>query len=453
MTVHFEEEYVTPEELMEAYCDCRKRKRHTLNAYKFEMHESENLYQLWYDLNSLTYKVGRSITFVVDKPVKREIFAADFRDRIVHHLLVKRILHLFESDFIDDTYSCREGKGTWYGVKRCADQIRQCSEDYSKPAYVLKCDLKSFFMTINKAQLYDMLVHFLEDFGKISGSELEFDKWLTKLIIFNNPQDNCIRKQSKSHWNGLPKNKSLFSVEKGFGLPIGNLTSQLFANFYLSWFDHWIKEDLGIKYYGRYVDDFYLVSGDKEELKRCIPLIRQKLADFGVILHPKKLYLQDIYKGVKFIGSVIKPNRIYISSRTKGSAWQALKEVTEILQDCHGEKSALEYCESVMNSYLGFMMDRNTFNVRKQLLDNPQFKFIWEYFYHDGDYTKVMLYENYMDGIRHRKPHQYKELYKLNNNRKECIEKIQQSTLIQANTLSSDQQLDILCQLEKMNPL
>lgn len=138
-------EYVSYEELYEAYVICRKRKRRTENALCFEIDDSVKLYNLLVELNNLTYKVGKSIAFVVDKPVKREVFAADFRDRIIHHLFVNRMNDIFEKEFIDDSYSCRVGKGTLYAIRRCYEHMKDCSDNFTKDCYIFKGDLKGFF--------------------------------------------------------------------------------------------------------------------------------------------------------------------------------------------------------------------------------------------------------------------------------------------------------------------
>ena len=137
---------VTLEELFQAYIDCRKHKRKTTNALDFEADFEQNLIELYHEINDGSYYPGKSIAFIVDKPVKREVFAADFRDRVVHHLIINKLLPLLEKEFIHDSYSCREGKGVQYGVKRVADFVRLCSENYSEDCYILKMDIQSFFM-------------------------------------------------------------------------------------------------------------------------------------------------------------------------------------------------------------------------------------------------------------------------------------------------------------------
>lgn len=367
----FDYEYVPYEELYQAYINCRKRKRTTINAMNFEINETKELYKLWYELNTNTYKVGKSIAFCVDRPVKREVFAADFRDRIVHHLLIDRILPFLENEFIKDSYSCRVGKGTLYGVKQCEKYIIEASENFTKNCVIVKCDLKSFFMTINKQHLFDKLVNFYKTQCKFNNeNDLLFNIHLTKLIIFNEPQKNCILKQHISHWKDLPKEKSLFSIGNDVGLPIGNLTSQLFANFYLSEFDHFVNDELGIKYYGRYVDDFFLIVNNTQDANDVLKCIKEKLLSLGVTLHPKKLYIQDIKKGIKFIGSVIKPNRKYIANRTKGNFFTKILNINKEYENKKViyEKEIKEQINSI-NSYLGFMKPFKTFKIKKKYLN------------------------------------------------------------------------------------
>lgn len=133
----FDEESSIPlEDFFTAYYQCRLRKRRTVNALEFEIDYEVNLVKLWRDVNSRKYEIGKSICFVVTKPKPREIFAADFRDRIVHHIVMMRLEPLFEDVFINDNYNCRKDKGTLYGVKRLYEQIKECSENYTKNCYV-----------------------------------------------------------------------------------------------------------------------------------------------------------------------------------------------------------------------------------------------------------------------------------------------------------------------------
>ena len=383
--------YVTYEELYAAYIDCRRRKRGTANEIIFEINECEKLYNLWIDLNTFNYKVGRSICFIVDKPVPREVFAADFRDRIVHHLFINRILKFFEQEMIEDSYSCRVGKGTQYGVYKCAKYIKECSKNYTKDCHILKCDLKQFFVTINKDILAEMLHDFLINKCGCDGDDLEFMERIMRLIVFNDPTENCIIRGSLTDWNKLPKEKSLFNTSKNKGIPIGNLTSQIFANFYLSGFDYYVTETLGFKYYGRYVDDFFIVCDSKEKLLDCVDSLKYYLKGIEVILHPKKLYLQHYTKGIKFIGHVVKPGRIYIGNRTKGNFYETiLKECSIFYNDTFTLKD-LEHFTSSMNSYLGFMKNYSTYNIRKKMLSNKYILQFYKYGCTNCDHTKIKI--------------------------------------------------------------
>lgn len=418
-------EYVPYEELFEAYLDCLKRKKTTTNGCKFMMNAASNLYQLWKDLNCGKYEIGRSITFTVDKPVKREIFAADFRDRVVHHLVINRIGDLLENEFIEDSYSCRVGKGTEYGIQRCYRAVKECSENYTKDVWIFKGDLKSFFMTINKDILFNALAEMIVKSKKFNAIDEQYTIGLVRQIIYNEPQKNCIRKQPKRAWKGLPREKSLFNCDEKHGLPIGNLTSQLFANFYLSYFDHWMKNVMGFEYYGRYVDDFYIVCEDRGKILDAVEPIREKLKEREVTLHPKKIYFQHFSKGVPFIGAIIKPNRLYILKRTLGNAWDAFQNIDKILEENEGDMDAIEYCVSVVNAYLGFMSHRKSYKKRKKMLEWPSLNRLWKYAYIHESMTKICLYKEYCRHRRGQRNNKSNRDYEINLLRNELIKKLE----------------------------
>lgn len=377
-------------ELFEAYFICRKNKRNTANALAFEVDYEKNLIGLWREINTGTYKPKRSIAFILDKPVKREIFAADFRDRIVHHLIIKKINPLFEKQFINDNYACRVGKGTHFGILRADRFIRRCSSNYTRDCYILKLDIKDFFMQINRNLLNERLSNFIEQKYKAE------DKYkiiaLCRKIIFNDPIQNCVKKSSQKKWAGLPESKSLFYSSEDFGLPIGNLTSQVFANFYMDLFDHFIKHKLKIKYYGRYVDDFIIVHQNKEYLKNLVPDIRDFLRnELYLTLHPKKIYLQHYTKGVRYLGAIIKPNRIYIANRTKGNFYESIEKHNQIASDHKPMREELGKFQSSMNSYLGIMKHYKTFKLRKQMIIRYVSLFWLNYVYINLEYKKFTL--------------------------------------------------------------
>ncbi len=387
------------EEIFRAYYDCRKNKRRTINALAFEADFEDNLIELWKDINSRTYSPGKSIAFIVSEPVKREVFAADFRDRIVHHLIINKLNHLFEQQFINDSYSCREGKGTQFGIQRVSEFIRECSANYTQDCYILKMDIQSFFMSIDKKILFRKLREF------VLAHYFEQDKFLLidliYKVIFNNPEGNCFIKGKKSDWYGLPKSKSLFFVPQDKGLPIGNLTSQIFANFYLNFFDKFVAETCKVQYYGRYVDDFVIVHQDKGFLISLIPKLRAFIkAELNLTLHPKKIYLQHYSKGVKFIGAVVKPNREYIGNRTKGKLYAKLIQLNkEIEKNPIPSAYSIVQAAASINSYLGFMIHYKTFKIRKHMLENVL----------DKKWLKYLKIDEHMKKV------EVKQFYKLNN--------------------------------------
>jgi RNA-directed DNA polymerase len=390
----FPEEDITAsipiEELFHAYISCRRLKRNTANAIAFEVDYESNLIRLCEEINNGTYHPGRSIAFIVDRPVKREIFAADFRDRVVHHLIINRLNPLFEKEFIYDSYACRVAKGTLFGIRRIDRFIRQCSRNYTEDCYVLKLDIKGFFMCINKKLLFEKLKAFIEDKYKEQDKDFVID--LCRKVIFYDPTKGCIIKGNKKNWQGLPFDKSLFCSPKDCGLPIGNLTSQVFANFYMNPFDHFIKHDLGIRFYGRYVDDFVIVHADREYLKSLIPIVKDYLElKLNLTLHPKKIYLQHYAKGIKYLGSVIKPHRTYIANRTKGNFYQAIERQNLVARDHKPTKKEKEHFLSSMNSYLGIMKHHKTFFLRRDVITRNLSGWWWNYVYLNDGVNKFSL--------------------------------------------------------------
>ena len=390
--------FVEYEELYEAYLDCRKHKRSSANCQAFEIDVTRNLYLLWKDLNNGTYKIGRSIAFIVHHPKDREVFAADFRDRIVHHLIIRRLERLLDEEFIEDSYSCRKGKGTLYGIHRCEEQMRECSNDFTETCYILKGDLKSFFMTICKSLLYARICRLIEEKGNWDGETVNFMEHIISLIVFNRPQDNCIFKQPLSEWNCLPKDKSLRFCDDDHGLPIGNLTSQIFANLFLSDFDHFVKEVLGFMYYGRYVDDFYIICKNKEELLQAIEKIRAYLAEIGVTLHPKKIHIQEVKKGVQFLGQNIKPFGTLVARKSVGNLYAKLYHFNRFVvwhetNEREIDHNDMDYMISSINSYYGYMRQAKSYKERKQIAHSQVIQPLLDYAHFDKDYTKLIKNE------------------------------------------------------------
>lgn len=381
------------EALFRAYFDARRNKRNTINALQFELDLEDNILKLYDDIIYGTYTISPSICFIVDKPVKREVFAANFRDRVVHHYIINQLIDIFENQFIYDSYSCREGKGTLFGISRLQKFIRSCSNNYRRDAYVLKLDLQGFFMNIDKKLLCDKVVGLVR--RKYGGWDADILVSLIRQVIMNDPTAGCIVKGSRSDWDGLPANKSLFHSAPGCGLPIGNLTSQIFANYYLSDFDRYMKETLKLRYYGRYVDDFFVVHSDRDFLKSLIPVVREYLKlTVGCVLHPKKVYLQSCYKGVSFLGAYIMPYRTYPSRRTRTNFAQAAYGIATNAPPISERvcREEMKLTEARVNSYLGFMRHSRSYRLCENTLSIIPERFI-KRFEVDGLYRKVLWSE------------------------------------------------------------
>ena len=360
----FDDDIIPLEDIFEAYYECRKHKRRRTGALQFEVDLEHNLVELWEEINAGTWEPRPSTVFIVDKPVTREIFAASFRDRIVHHLVIGRLNALFEKNFIYDSYSCRIGKGTHFGVSRATRFIRRSGQ-----AWILKIDLRGYFMSINRKILYKKLERFINE--GYHDLDKECIKKLCRIIIFNDPTKNCIYHSPAEFWKQLPKDKSLFTAKKNCGLPIGNLTSQIFANFYLTEFDHFIKKECGVANYGRYVDDCIFVHTSRDFLKELIPKIQGYLKDnLKLTLHPKKIYLQPCSNGVKFLGCYIKPSHIVIHHRTLKNFKRALSFHNKLAIDHKPDTEERSAFISSVNSYLGILRHYKTYKKRLHIIKN-----------------------------------------------------------------------------------
>lgn len=383
-------------DLFRAYYSARKNKRNTINALKFELEYEKNLFALYEEIKNRTYTIGPSTCFVVNKPVKREIFAADFRDRIVHHLIFNYINPIFEKHFIKDSYSCRIGKGTSYGIERIDHFIRSCSENYRKDCFVLKLDISGYFMSMDRDILYAKIEERLKKISVLKKNFQKFDVdlvlYLVKTVVSNDPTQNCRVKGKREDWIGMPKSKSLFCVKEGKGFPIGNLTSQLFGNIYLDEFDHFVQEKIGVKQYGRYVDDIVFVHCDKEFLKTVISKVNDYLRkELTLTLHPKKIHLQEAHHGVSFLGTFIKPRRIYIGKRVKGNFYGKIRKWNEyIVEKNNLNGKEIEDFVACMNSYLGMMKQYDSYTLRRKMLDENVSEELWQYVGNDETYEKVV---------------------------------------------------------------
>ncbi len=378
---------VTTVGLLDAYFDCRRLKRGTASAIMYELDYESRLVALRDRINARTYQPGKSICFVVTRPRYREVFAASFEDRIVHHYIALRLEPLFEQIFSPRTFNCRKGKGQLYGVEMLYNDVKECSQGYTLDCYIEKLDLQGFFMSINKAMLADMIDAFI--LAYYQGDDKEDLRFLCRTVILHSPEYNCERHSPAHYWDYLPANKSLFTNGDGYGVAIGNLFAQLFANFLLNVLDWYLLNELGFKYVGRYVDDFYIVDTDKAKLLAAVPKIRELLARYGLRLSPTKFYIQHYSKGVEFTGNIVKKSRIYASNRTVKNFVMAVRRLNraETIPE-------VEHAVSSLNSYLGYLRHGNEYHTRRKVLKMIE-PHCYKWIYIKGSYEVVALKKKY----------------------------------------------------------
>jgi len=375
----------TFKKIYKAYLDCRKTKRKTINALKFEYCFEKNIFLLMEELKNKTYKPGRSVCFVVKKPSPREIFAANFKDRVVHHILVREIEDIGEKSLIFDTFSCRKGKGTHFAIKRLKNFIKKATENHTKEAFYIQMDISGFFMAIDHNILYSI---FEKIILKQKKTQIWKDDilWLAKTIIFSKPTENYLIKGQRSLFNILPKRKSLFYSNGNKGLPIGNYSSQFFANLYLNKLDQFIKRELKYKYYARYVDDFILIGKDKNKLVEAENKVSYFLkTELGMSLNPNKTKLKSLDNGIEFLGYFIKPLCILAKQKVVKRAKEKIYKLNQL------KNLNIDKVVSVLNSYYGHFNHAYTFNLRKSIFENCVGGGLKGKILASADYKKIIL--------------------------------------------------------------
>jgi retron-type reverse transcriptase len=337
-------------ELVEAYFDCRRTKRNSASALAFEIDMENNLRRLFDELLNGSYMPGRSKCFVIDRPKHREVWAAEFRDRIVHHLLYNRIGPRFERSFIADSCACIKGRGTLYAAQRLEDKVRSITQNWARPAHYLKCDLANFFVSIDKRVLLDLLHARIPE---------PFWRDLTEIVLMHDPRDDFVYLGDPAMINRVPPHKRLIKQPAHLGLPIGNLSSQFFANVYLNELDQFVKHELRCRHYIRYVDDFVLLHESPQWLNDAHAAIAAFLpARLHARLNPNKTILQPVARGIDFVGQVIRPWVRHTRKRTLHSGIQRVREIpaADVYQ--------------VTNSYFGLLRQATGSHAERAKLAN-----------------------------------------------------------------------------------
>jgi len=282
----------------------------------------DNIISLHSILVNYRYKHGGYHAFNISDPKPRSIHKASVRDRLLHHAIYRILYPFFDKTFIPDSYSCRIKKGTHKALNRFRAFSYIVSHNNTKTCWILKCDIRKFFASIDHKILLNILNSYIPDKQII---------WLLQEIIES------------------------FSVKSDIGLPLGNLTSQLFVNIYMNEFDQFVKHKLKMKYYIRYADDFVILSENKERLKGQIEPIKDFLKiKLKLELHPGKTYMQTLASGVDFLGWVNFPDHRVLRTVTRRRAFKRINT-----------HHALE----TINSYFGLLSHGSTYKIREKLLN------------------------------------------------------------------------------------
>ena len=304
---------------MQAYLDCRANKRNTASALQFEQALESNLWVLYTALISGTYQPGRSICFVVTRPRPREVWAAEFTDRIVHHLLYNHIAPRFHAGFAAASSACIPGRGTLYAAHRLESAARSVTQNWTQPAYYLQCDLANFFVSIDKHILLAQLARRIHE------------PWwmgLAELVLFHDPRKHVDVRSAPRLLALVPPHKSLFNAPVDTGLPIGNLSSQFFANVFLNSLDQHVMHQLHCTHYVRYVDDFVLLSQSHQTLNAALASITEFLPQrLHAQLNHRKTILQPLARGIDFVGHVIRPHSHTTRRKTVRTALRRIEQM------------------------------------------------------------------------------------------------------------------------------
>ncbi len=310
------------ENLLGAWREFLRGKRRRKDIEQFSLHLNDNIVILHRELEEKTYKHGLYQAFRINDPKPRDIHKASVRDRLVHHAVYRVLYPYFDRKFIFDSFSCRDSKGAHKAIARFCDHARIVSKNHTQTVWVLKCDIRKFFASIDHNILLTILRNKVKDDDTI---------WLLNQII------------SSFHTPGNP----------GIGLSLGNLTSQLLVNIYMNKFDHFVKRELKCKYYIRYADDFVFLDADKEYLEDILSKISIFLhKQLKLSLHPDKVYIKTLASGVDFLGWIVFPNHRVLRTATKRRMFKKLKK---------------GYSWESLASYRGMLKHGNTYKLRQKI--------------------------------------------------------------------------------------
>jgi retron-type reverse transcriptase len=323
--------------LLLAFSKARKAKRHKKEVAEFEYNLENELIAIEDKLENQSYQFGAYRHFKIFEPKERLISCAPFRDRVVHHAICNIVAPHLDKTMLPDTFACRKNKGLHHAVRRAFYM-------YKNSAYVYKFDICKYFYTIDHAILLSKIKRKIKD---------------PKLLHL---LSQLLETYSTTDEYYFPlKHDTDFDKNRKRGLPIGNLTSQIFANFYLSEFDHFIKENLKMRYYIRYMDDILIFSDDKQQLTQVKEIAETELAKIRLKIHPDKNQIHKTANGVNFLGFRFKGNQIKVGNQNLHRFQRKMKEKLE-------EKDELDEILRSFNGHIGYLQTGNTHQIMEKIL-------------------------------------------------------------------------------------
>ena len=323
---HAYDDIISTENLLAAWREFLKGKRGKRDVREFQYRLADNILSLYRDLVSQTYRHGGYYAFNISDPKPRNIHKALVRDRLLHHAIYRQLYPFFDRTFISHSYSCRKYKGTHSAMRAFKRYVAKASRNDTKTLWVLKCDIKKFFASVDQSILFGILKQRIPDADILN---------LIWLVV-----------------------ESFSSTAPGKGLPLGNLTSQLLVNVYMNEFDQFVKHKIKAKYYIRYADDFVVLSRNKKELEQTLRYIVVFLRDkLKLELHPNKVSISTIASGMDFLGWVHFPDHRVLRTTTKHRVFR--------------RTAGLEEDSPIAQSYLGLLQHGNAKKLRLQI-ENKQ---------------------------------------------------------------------------------
>ncbi|MBI4155751.1 MAG: group II intron reverse transcriptase domain-containing protein [Candidatus Zambryskibacteria bacterium] len=321
------EEIISVENLLLAWKEFLAGKKKRKDVQEFQLHLMDNILSLHQDLKNKAYRHGGYHAFNISDPKPRNIHKATVRDRLLHHAIYRILYPYFDAKFIFDSYSCRKWKGTHRALDRFREFGRKVSANNTKTAWVLKCDIRKFFASIDQKILIEILKSHRLDADTI---------WLLERVI---------KSFSSNHIYAM--------ADMWKGLPLGNLTSQLLVNAYMDWFDQWVKHRLRARYYIRYADDFVIMNTDKSVLEESLVQVQFFLKDnLALELHPNKISITTLFSGVDFLGWVHFPHHRVLRTVAKRRMFKNLK---------------INPKKETFTSYLGLLKHGNTYLLQQPI--------------------------------------------------------------------------------------